>query len=137
MSNQVGDRYSCSDPECGCEVEIARPCSMSSSEDDVAETGSTPRRRDFRSEPTSTTGDYGSQGATGEGVFGGAGTGDRSATASGRYDTESTMREDAELNDAEASESEVSGYLICFCGNEMRKVGSGKQRAQGAGSSGR
>ncbi len=32
MSNQTGDRYSCSDPNCGCEIEIQRPCNMISSE---------------------------------------------------------------------------------------------------------
>jgi hypothetical protein len=26
MSNQTGDRYTCSDPECGCEIEVKRPC---------------------------------------------------------------------------------------------------------------
>ena len=28
MSNQTGDRYTCTDPNCGCEIRIERPCSM-------------------------------------------------------------------------------------------------------------
>ena len=28
MSNQIGDRYTCSDPNCGCEIEVKQPCNM-------------------------------------------------------------------------------------------------------------
>ena len=28
MSNQIGDRYTCSDPNCGCEIELKKPCNM-------------------------------------------------------------------------------------------------------------
>lgn len=28
MSNQIGDRYTCSDPNCGCEIEVKHPCNM-------------------------------------------------------------------------------------------------------------
>jgi hypothetical protein len=121
MSNQIGDRYTCSDPNCGCEIEIARPCSMISSEATFDEEA--PTRREFRSEPISTVGDYGEQGATGEGTFGGAGRGDRSATASGRYDTESTHLKSA-------SGSSAARTLICFCGKQLRQSGTGQRRAQ-------
>jgi hypothetical protein len=128
MSNQIGDRYSCSDPNCGCEIEIERPCNMLSS-GSGPETGRTTEpagtssiRRDFRSEEISTPGDFGSQGATSEGNFGTVGRGDRSAAASGRYDTDSTrVREGVQTS---------GRTLTCFCGNEMRQVGTGKQKAQ-------
>jgi hypothetical protein len=124
MANRIGDRYACSD--CGCEVEISRPCSISSAEEESAGTSSS-MRRDFRSEPTSTVGDFGDQGATGEGTFGGAGKGDPKTTASGRYDTESTRLQEPS--------GRFTDTLTCFCGSKMREVGSGR-RAQvtGAGS---
>lgn len=28
MSNRTGDRYSCSNPDCGCEIEIKEPCNL-------------------------------------------------------------------------------------------------------------
>jgi len=28
MNNQVGDRYNCSDPNCGCEIELKSPCNI-------------------------------------------------------------------------------------------------------------
>jgi hypothetical protein len=123
MSNQIGDRYSCSDPNCGCEIEIERPCSMLASETgEIDETS--PSRREFRSEGISTAGDFGDQGATGDGVFGTVGGADRSATASGRYDTES-----ARLREAVQGSGRT---LTCFCGNAMRQIGTGRQRAQAA-----
>src|SRR5207302_11515925 len=78
MSNQIGDRYTCSDPNCGCEVTISRPCSMvpSSSDNSMSAAGTSTgsdlpsETTRFRSEPTSTQGDFGAQGTTGEGTFG-------------------------------------------------------------------
>src|SRR5437868_10172317 len=74
MSNQIGDRYTCSDPNCGCEVKISRPCSMvpsssdnspSSSDNSMSAAGTSTgsdlpsETTRFRSEPTSTQGDFG------------------------------------------------------------------------------
>jgi hypothetical protein len=65
-----------------------------------------------------------SQGATSGGNFGTVGRGDRSAVTSDRYDTDSTrVREGVQTS---------GRTLTCFCGNEMRQVGTGKQRAQAA-----
>ena len=126
MSNRIGDLYSCTDPNCGCEVEIQRPCGASSPDEEVSEIGTgSVRRSEFRSEPVSTTGDFGDQGATGEGTFGGSGLGDRSATASGRYDTESTRLREGTGNGGRT--------LTCFCGSEMHEVGASRRaRATGA-----
>jgi hypothetical protein len=135
MSNQTGDRYSCSNPNCGCQLEIQRPCGMVSSSANVA-SGSLESRatsgtlesdsmlaknRELRADaPVSTVGDYGSQGATGEGLFGTSGSG-RSATMSGRYDTESMrVRDDAPATQRSGGDPS----LRCFCGHEMRQVGS-------------
>jgi hypothetical protein len=126
MSNQIGDRYSCSDPNCGCEVTIDRPCNKSAAESQAGEVGSGALRQEFRSEAVSTVGAYGSQGVTGEGVFGGAGSGDRSATASGRYDTESTRVRDR----AQGSAGDRS--LTCFCGKQMQEAGQQRQQARAA-----
>jgi hypothetical protein len=129
MSNQVGDRYTCSDPKCGCEVEIQRPCSTFSGDtgetmDEAAGTTVRPSGYEYRSEQISTSDDYGgSQGATGEGTFGAAGTGDSGSLASGRYDTASTRVRESSRPAARA--------LTCFCGSKMRQIGS-QQRAQAA-----
>jgi len=124
MSNQIGDRYSCSDPNCGCEIEIQRPCNMVPSDpaSEVADTA--PSRKDFRSEGVSTTGDFGDQGSKGEGTFGTVGSGDRSATTSGRYDTEGTRVRETAHSSGRA--------LTCFCGSAMTEIGTGRQRAQAA-----
>jgi len=129
MSNQMGDRYACSDPNCGCEIKIERPCGMFSSEGSAV-VADAPFRREFRSEGVSTTGDYGDQGASGEGTFGTAGSSDRSATASGRYDTEATRMHPT----AGASGRTLS--LTCFCGRAMREVGR-EQQSQAARSGAR
>jgi hypothetical protein len=125
MSNQIGDRYTCSDPNCGCEVVIESPCGLLTSsskgmreadeleESDIDE----PIRQEFPSENIATPG-FTSQGATAEGFFGTVGGSDRSATASGRYDTEGTVLRE--------SSSRAPATLRCFCGHEMR------QRSQAA-----
>jgi len=117
MSNQVGDHYTCSNSDCGCEIEIERPCSMLS-EESMAERSSTDARytgssspmpsspsssrlgssaerssygmqsdRELRSAKPSTPGDYGEQGARSEGNFGTSGPGDANAIASDRYES--------------------------------------------------
>lgn len=123
MSNQVGDHYVCSDPNCGCEVEIRRP-SSDETLSEVAGTTVRPSGYEFRSKDVSTEDDYGgSQGAGNEGIFGTAGTGDRAALASGRYDNESTR--------LHKSGRPATRTLTCFCGSRMIQVGS-QQRAQAA-----
>jgi len=98
MSNQIGDRYTCSDPNCGCEIEVKSPCNMfdgrSASGNPVGEAANPSSGR-----PTSThtsevgpvAGDISNLGnsssptATGQGVFGASGSGSESATRQGRY----------------------------------------------------
>ena|SRR5579871_6831827 len=141
MSNQTGDRYSCSNPNCGCEVQIQRPCSSVASNANVASSTLESRaasgnlesdsmlskNRELRADaPVSTVGDYGSQGASGEGMFGTSGSG-RSATTSGRYDTESMrIRDDAP---ATQRPSNSDATLRCFCGHEMRQISTSVRAA--------
>jgi hypothetical protein len=125
MSNQ-GDRYVCSDPNCGCEVEIRQPSSTVETLSEVAGSTVRPSGYEYRSEEVSTEDDFGGwQGAGRGGTFGTAGTGDPAALASGRYDTESTRLREPEPRQPAAP------TLRCFCGNRMTKVGS-QLRAQAA-----
>ena len=147
MSNQTGDRYSCTDPNCGCEIRIEHPCKMVpgseySSESNVTATDTElgsestgPLTGNFRRESTSTPGDFGAQGATGEGTFGTSGSG--SAMTSGRYDTPGNFirRTPEEMNRrAVPVQRDVSATPICFCGHPMKQVGTGTRAASaGAG----
>lgn len=130
MSNQIGDRYTCSDPHCGCEIEIERPCSMIPTNVEAEIASDTSLRgvatHDFRSHEVSTVGDYGSQGVSSEGVFGTSGAGDKNATASGRYDSY------AHKSAGSASEQVSASTLVCFCGNKMRQIGSNQDRTRAA-----
>lgn len=138
MSNEIGDRYTCTDPNCGCELVIEKPCGMVGSaahEDISAMETSLPGaklRREGSSHAIPTQGDYGSQGATGEGVFGTAGTGDSYATASGRYDNLTASLHKSSPSTHEHSRSETNAAPTCFCGHKMRQIGTSHTSAQSA-----
>ena len=144
MSNQTGDRYTCSDPNCGCEIRIERPSSMLqsgaeySSESNVAakdrelgseKTGSL--TGNFRRESTSTQGDFGAQGATGEGTFGTSGTGGGSAMTSGRYDTPGNFirRTPEETSRDTPVQRSVPSGPTCLCGRPMTQAGTNTRAA--------
>ena len=143
MSNQTGDRYTCTDPNCGCEIRIERPCSMVpgsefSSESNVTETdqelnreSTGPLTGNFRRESTSTVGDFGAQGATGEGTFGTSGSGSGSSMMSGRYDTPGNFikRTPEESSRVPTQQVNVMASPTCFCGHPMRQVGAGTRAA--------
>jgi hypothetical protein len=84
-------------------------------------------------ESISTQGDFGAQGASGEGTFGTSG-GDPNSLTSGRYDRESTRLHESRGDQTDRSVQPIdSGVtLTCFCGSEMRAVGSGQNRARSA-----
>jgi hypothetical protein len=144
MSNQTGDRYSCTDPNCGCEIRIERPSNSVSavsdytSESNVAErdqelgsenTGSL--TGNFRRENTSTAGDFGAQGATGEGTFGTSGTGGGSSMMSGRYDTAGNFikRTPEETSRSAPVMRNLTASPTCLCGSPMKQVGTGTRAA--------
>jgi hypothetical protein len=112
----AGDRYTCSDSSCGCEIELRNP--GRAEESGATESGvvSSDRQsldpgslRAAETQTTSTQGDYGSQRATGEGTFGiihepsKSTPSDRTAASSG------------------------DGHISCFCGKPMRRTGTGDQ----------
>ena len=147
MSNQTGDRYTCTDPSCGCEIRIERPCSMVpsgsgySSESNITEAGQELGSENagsltgnFRRESTTTPGDFGAQGATGEGTFGTSSTGSGSSTMSGRYDTPGNFirRTPEESTSAPVQRNLPAITPRCFCGNAMKQVGTGAGRASAA-----
>jgi hypothetical protein len=150
MSNQTGDRYTCMNPNCGCEIRIERPSNSVSvatdysSESNVAERdqalgseNSGSLTGNFRRENTSTAGDFGAQGATGEGTFGTSGTGGGSSMMSGRYDTPGNfIKRTPEESSKSASSRQVSAppnsgvaAPICFCGQPMKQASSGTRTA--------
>ncbi len=122
MQTQVGDRYQCS--ACGCEVQVVSAGSMQ--EDDVmrdsmedasdegsvggaatGETGAGTLRR-AESSGISTPGDFGSQGSTGEGIFGTSGGGKRSTT-SGRFGSRTASLRSGATGSPATGESGSSG----------------------------
>ena len=146
MNAQVGERYRCSDSNCGCEIEVtssgrlgnesygASPVntgsqSRSPSERPIGgsvtdETG-VGSLRNAESASVSTPGDFGSQGATGEGVFGTSG-GNQRSTASGRLgSTASSLKSSSQLPSSTSNiETGPSGESVfyCACGQPMQKA---------------
>jgi hypothetical protein len=151
MNAQVGERYRCSDSNCGCEIEVTSPGRMQKNENygaNSADTGSQGRSSNERSiggsvtEETgvgslrnaesgsiSTPGDFGAQGATGEGVFGTSGGSQRS-TMSGRLGstTGSSLRSGSRggsTPNTETGSSDESNFY-CTCGQPMPKAQSSR-----------
>ncbi|MGA8035364.1 MAG: hypothetical protein WB985_05275 [Candidatus Acidiferrales bacterium] len=137
MSNQTGDRYQCLDPNCGCELEVKRPCATAASvwrETSASErvghgvtAGGSLSSRGFRSEGISTADDYGKQGATDEGVFGTVGEQEDHVHTEGRYDSKLPKA----ASHATSGSTKMEGPT-CFCGGRMREVGAGRWQAVGA-----
>lgn len=153
MQSQVGERYRCSDPDCGCEIQITAASrlqdetSMNENANDRsvggAATGETGvgTLRNAEAGGISTPGDFGSQGATGEGVFGTSGGSQRS-TMSGRLGSSTGgLRSGATGSPASSEASNLSGSgdptsfsadddstlieeesFFCFCGQPMTKT---------------
>lgn len=165
MKTRVGERYQCSDPSCGCEIEITSPSRMSAdSSMGGSYSGSMPGSgenrsiggsatgetgagtlRDAESGGISTPGDYGSQGATGEGVFGTSG-GNQRSTMSGRFGSSTgALKSSAtgspastagaggdlrnDMNMGDMSEEEDEGFSCC-CGQLMRKSANQSRAAR-------
>src|ERR1700680_1889005 len=151
MNAQVGERYRCSDSNCGCEIEVTSPARMQNESFNArsANTGSQGRSsnerpiggsateetgvgslRNAESGSISTPGDFGSQGATGEGVFGTSG-GNQRSTASGRLGSttasslKSGSRSSGSTSNIETGSSGESNFY-CACGQPMQKAQSSR-----------
>src|SRR5205085_2235175 len=142
MSNQVGDRYTCTDPDCGCEIEIKTPSRTAdesigyAAESAARVTGASESGYPTRTSEVgtsggsvSTPGDFGSQGATGEGVFGSSGTGTESATRSDQRRISMSSSESTEASEDLAS---MNSAPICFCGKRMTQSESRSQSVRTA-----
>jgi hypothetical protein len=158
MNTQVGERYKCSDANCACEIEVTKPSRMqnesfgsgsmnagsisdrSQSNQPIggqatSETGASPTGvgslRNAESAGISTPGDFGSQGATGEGVFGTSG-GNQRSTASGRLGstTGSTLKSGSRSSGSSTSNIETGSSgesnFYCACGQLMQKTQSSR-----------
>jgi hypothetical protein len=116
----MGDRYVCSDSSCGCEIEVKTPSSRLGAGSTPSrgigyeESGSGKGMRTAESQPISTPGDFGSQGATGEGTFG-TSAASGPATTQGRYGSS--------IPRATQKETPSTGDFICCCGELMQKTG--------------
>jgi hypothetical protein len=148
MNTQVGERYKCSDANCACEIEVTKPSRMQNESfggtsmnaglpNDRSQTnrpigGSATDEtgvgtlRNAESAGISTPGDFGSQGATGEGVFGTSG-GNQHSTASGRLDstTGSSLRSSSpssSTSNIEAGSTTAESNFYCVCGQPMQRA---------------
>jgi hypothetical protein len=150
MSNQVGDRYACADPNCGCEIEVKSACAAGQDDSSVRRdysgdapvsaggerTGTAslghsigdandPEDRGFRTEGIATSSVSGPQGATGEGVFGTVSSGGSDMVhTEGRYGSKLPRKTGSSTGVAGTTTSRVSGSPTCFCGSKMLEVGS-------------
>jgi len=150
MNAQVGERYRCSDANCSCEIEVTSPSRMQNESYGASSVNSGSQSRSLNEQPIggsateetgvgslrnaesagiSTPGDIGSQGATGEGVFGTSGENQRS-TASGRLGSikSTTLKSDSKR--ASTSNiglgSTVDSHFCCACGQPMQKAQSSR-----------
>jgi hypothetical protein len=131
----TGDRYTCSDSSCGCEVEVRNPGRQAKGDagpefsvDSPNESFDPGSLRRAETEAISTPGDYGSQGATGEGLFGTSGGGG-SSMMSGRYGSKIMHESDSHSTPSDrtvASDSEIRSFS-CFCGKPMRRTSVSEQ----------
>ena len=143
----MGERYRCSDATCGCEIEVTKPGRLQSESFGTSSMNASPMNdrlqtnqpmggsatgdtgvgslRNAETAGISTPGDFGSQGATGEGVFGTSG-GNQRSTSSGRLGstTGSTLKSGSQPSSASnigtASTGESNFY--CACGQPMQKA---------------
>jgi hypothetical protein len=150
MNAQVGERYRCSDSNCGCEIEVMSPGRMQNENYSASSVGTgSPSRssnerpiggaateetgvgslRNAESAGISTPGDFGSQGATGEGVFGTSG-GNQRSTASGRLGstTGSSLKSGSQRSSTSNIETGSTGEsnFYCACGQPMHKPQSSR-----------
>jgi hypothetical protein len=134
MSNHIGERYRCADPDCGCEVEIKRPCGLS--EIGEPEPASRPIGSSPELSPRPSTVSVPRQN---HGLLEGAGERGRDY-GSPKFEegTRGPFRTDEGSGDTSTA-TEISttigielGSLICFCGTPM-ELASSRARSAGAG----
>jgi len=152
MNAQVGERYRCSDANCGCEIEVTSPGRMQHESYGASSVNSGSQSRSLNEQPIggsateetgvgslrnaesagiSTPGDFGSQGATGEGVFGTSG-GNQRSTSSGRLGSTSGSSLKSAPRSSGGSTSNIEtassgeSNFYCACGQPMHKAQSSR-----------
>lgn len=135
MSNQIGERYVCSNASCGCEVEILRPARMSEQRREISSARLAAISAELSTPPSAV-----SEPRIDAGLEEGAGA--RSGTyGSPKLDEESESRgpfraEEEEFEPADAGQSSTTristGRLSCFCGSPMT-LSSSRSSTAGAG----
>jgi hypothetical protein len=138
MNVLAGERYRCSDSNCGCEIEITAPSAVQDdSEDDVI--GSPNDRsivgslfaansdsRHPQAAALYTTGDYGAQGFSGKGAPGATprstALGRLASTSMGSFKSNFSSTSDMESDMESGSTGEAT--FSCCCGQPMRKSSS-------------
>ena len=111
MSNRSGDLYRCSDPDCGCEVEVRRPSEAVGASSSATQGGSGPRTMEIH---------------------------DGLEKADSHMDMTYIRADEAHLpppvsgNGLEESRASESGResMRCFCGAEMRDTGTTVRNAR-------
>jgi hypothetical protein len=146
MNAQVGERYRCSDSNCGCEIEVMSPGRMQNENCSASSAGTGSQSKSSNERPiggaaTEETGvgslrnaesagvSIGSQGATGEGVFGTSG-GNQRSTASGRLGatTGSSLKSGSQRSSTSNIEtgSTRESNFYCACGQPMHQSQSSR-----------
>jgi hypothetical protein len=150
MNAQAGERYKCSDANCGCEIEVTNSgrTQQETSSDSSMNVGSFHERsrsnqptgasatgvgalRNAESAGISTPGDFGSQGATGEGVFGTSVGNQRSTSSAWVQLRPAPLRPGSQSSRASNIETVSSGEsnFYCACGQPMHKAQSSSRAA--------
>jgi hypothetical protein len=135
MSQQIGERYRCSDPDCGCEVEIKRPSTMSAIVEEPPRTqrpiGSSPELSARPSTVSVPREDFSLQEGAGQ-------RGSSYGSPKVEEGTRGPFRTDEGAEDTATATETVSttaidmGNLICFCGSPM-ELASGRSMSARAG----
>jgi hypothetical protein len=134
MNAQAGERYRCSDSNCGCEIEITAPGAVQDDSEDQVIGSANDRSivgslftagtdsRHHQAAAISTAGDYGAQGSTGKGASGGT----QRSTALGRLNSTSMGSCRSNSSNTSDMESGSTGEVTfsCCCGQPMRKSSS-------------
>jgi hypothetical protein len=134
MSNQIGDRYTCSDPNCGCEIEVKSPCNMfdgrSASSTHVDEATNPASARPTRT-ATSEVGPVVQSSGTSSNRVANSSL-DPADDLSGSDDMELDLTDAVDALDDSTRSRSISMSLTCFCGNQMTQSGSRNTAARAA-----
>lgn len=136
QTNQIGEIYRCSDPDCGCEVEILRGCGA------VESSSKETQRRPAISSDLSTPPSAVATPRVGAGMQEGAGerTGSYGSPhfdleTRGPFRTDEGLEGNSTAIETGTPIAAALGSLICFCGNPMTLATARTMSARAGGRS--